>query len=73
MKATLEFDLGDPDDRMAHLQCIKALDMSLALWSITEKIKYKYREENTIPIEELQRDIYEILEEYNIDVEELTY
>ena len=34
MKATLEFDLDDPDDRMAHFRCIKSLDMALALFEI---------------------------------------
>lgn len=34
MKATLEFDLTDIDDKMAHLRCVKATDMALALWEI---------------------------------------
>jgi len=29
MKATLEFDLNDPDDRMAHFRCVKSLDMAI--------------------------------------------
>ena len=35
MKAILEFDLNDPDDRMEHLRCVKATDMALVLWEIT--------------------------------------
>ena len=34
MKATLEFDLNDHDQRMEHMRCIKATDMALALWDI---------------------------------------
>lgn len=34
MKAKLEFDLADPDDKMEHMRCIKSLDMALALWEI---------------------------------------
>lgn len=72
MKAILEFDLSDPEDRMEHLRCIKSFNMSLAIWDIINKIKYKYREESTIPIEDLQYDIHSILDEYNINIEEIT-
>jgi len=34
MKAILEFDLDDADDRMAHLRCIKSTDMAIVLWKI---------------------------------------
>ena len=34
MKAKLEFDLTDIDDRMEHLRAIKSLDMALTLWDI---------------------------------------
>ena len=39
MKAILEFDLNDLDDRMAHLRCVKAEDMALALWEIRYNLK----------------------------------
>ena len=34
MKATLEFNLDNPDDKIDHMRCIKATDMSLMLWDI---------------------------------------
>ena len=34
MKATLEFDLNDADDRIAHLRCVKSDDLAYVLWSI---------------------------------------
>ena len=34
MKAILEFDLNDADERMNHLRCVKAFDMALALFNI---------------------------------------
>lgn len=34
MKATLEFNLDEIDDRLAHARCIHATDMALALWEI---------------------------------------
>jgi hypothetical protein len=36
MKATLEFNLDNPEDRMAHLRCVKATDMAGALWRIMQ-------------------------------------
>lgn len=41
MKATLEFDLNDFDDRMAHLRCVKSTDMALALWEIRCNLRKK--------------------------------
>jgi hypothetical protein len=34
MKAILEFDLDDHDDKMAHLRCVKSLDLALFIWDI---------------------------------------
>ena len=39
MKATLEFDLNDQDDRMAHFRCVKSLDMAIALFEILHNTK----------------------------------
>jgi hypothetical protein len=39
MKATLTFNLDDSDDAMAHLRCVKSLDMALALWEVSGKIR----------------------------------
>jgi len=34
MIAVLEFDLDNHEDRMAHLRCIKSLEMAIALFEI---------------------------------------
>ncbi len=39
MKATLEFDLTDPDDRMEHFRCVKSLDMAIVLFEILHNTK----------------------------------
>ena len=80
MKAILEFDLNDPDDRMAHLRCIKATDMALALFDILVKLK----DITEFSIESLEADsdkwdgaevvytlIQQIAEKYNINIDEL--
>ena len=32
MKANLEFDLDDFDDKLSHFRCVKAFDMACVLW-----------------------------------------
>ena len=39
MKAILEFDLNDMDDRLDHLRCVKSLDMALVLWDIVYNMR----------------------------------
>lgn len=39
MKATISFDLDDPQDAMAHYRCVKALDMALAIWTFSERLR----------------------------------
>jgi hypothetical protein len=68
MKATLEFNLDDPEDRMAHLRCVHSLDMAIALFDIV----YNLRK----PVEYGQyKDAYEgissILDEQGIDIDKL--
>jgi hypothetical protein len=38
MKATLEFNLDDFDDRMSHFRCVMGINMALALWNIEMKL-----------------------------------
>ena len=55
MKATLEFNL--PDDKMEFERANQSLEMALALWHISH-LKQDFR-------------IVEILEKYNLNVEDL--
>jgi hypothetical protein len=65
MKAKLEFDLNDRDDQMAHLRCVKSLDMAIALWKIQQIAmgieKYEYTPE------QIQEKIFEELGDINLD------
>tara|TARA_R110000822_G_scaffold454_5_gene2193 strand:+ start:953 stop:1162 length:210 start_codon:yes stop_codon:yes gene_type:complete len=67
MKATVEFDLEDLDDVMAHLRCVKSMDMALALFRIQGIIKDKW-EFNAV---EIQQKINGVFEEYDINLEDL--
>lgn len=72
MRAKLIFDLDSMDDLAAYERCNKSLDMSLALWDFSQKLrsisKYGTGEED---VESISKDFYEILEEYNINLEKL--
>ncbi len=77
-KAKIEYDLNDPDDRMAHFRAVKSLDMAGALWDITHNTKkglewsLEGKEIDKYDVLELVFDkIYEILEEHNIYTDEL--
>ena len=39
MKATLQFNLDDEDDRMAHFRCVKSLDMALAMYEFAGSLR----------------------------------
>jgi hypothetical protein len=39
MKAILEFDLDNPDDKMSHLRCIKATEMMITIWEIDQHLR----------------------------------
>ena len=78
MKATLTFDLNEPEDVANHKLAIKATDMSLALWEIlfnTRKgIEWEIEEKNLSAYEALDRvyeKIHEALEEHDININKL--
>jgi hypothetical protein len=82
MKATLSYNLNDPDDRMAHMRAVKSLDMASALFEITRNLRKKvirrFEDEDDEKeydefdgIEEVFDRIHEILEENSIDIDEL--
>lgn len=77
-KATLEFDLNDPDDVIIHKRMVKSLDMSMALWDITHNTKkgLEWSLENKDldkyeVLELVYEKIYEILDQHNINTDEL--
>jgi len=77
-KATLEFDLNDSDDQMAHLRAVKSLDMALALWEIIYNTKKKIEseiEENKLDgydtLDKVYEKIWESLDDHGIKINEL--
>lgn len=77
-KATLEFDLNDPDDTMAHLRAVKSTDMALALWEILYNTKKGIEweiEENKLDgyevLDKVYQKIWDSLDEHGIKIDEL--
>jgi len=77
-KATLEFDLNDSDDMIAHLRAVKSLDMAMALWEIVHNTKKGLEwsmEDKEIDkydaLELVYKKIHEILDDHNINTDEL--
>jgi ribosomal protein L14 len=73
MKATLQFNLDNPDDEMAHMRCVKAKDMALAIWDIQQLLRewMKRKDGSYIRFDEAQSAICLIIESYDINLDEL--
>ena len=76
MKATIEFDLHDPEDKREHQRMLKSVDMHLALWDISQELrsKVKYASDSMSKDEyeaweQAQEMFYRIINEYTIDLE----
>jgi hypothetical protein len=77
--AILKFDLEDVDDKRSHLRCIKSSDMVLALWEFTRNSRkslensYKEGQDFYDGVDETYKRLFELFEDYHIDIDELTY
>lgn len=80
MKATLKFDLDNPDDVISHQRCVKALDMACILFEIQHNLKkrlvHKFESQPKLwgvdnGIDETFRCINDLFEDYNINLEEI--
>lgn len=78
MKATLNFDLEDLDDKMAHQRCVKATDMALVLWELSYNFRKKFEaeieKENHTDyeiVEMFYKGFYELMEEHGIILDDL--
>ena len=76
MKAILEFDLEDNEDVRAHLRCVKSLDLSLVVWELMTNSKksilsQSQSEDFMEGVEAVFEKVHELLEKYNINIEEI--
>lgn len=78
MKAILEYDLDDVDDKMAHLRAVKSLDMACCLFEILRNTKkgLEWELENKEidsyeTLELIFNKIWEVVDDHNIKIDEL--
>lgn len=84
-KAILEFNLDEPDDRMAFKRANKALDMACVLFEIQNNFRKKCmreleaKEEFGIKLDAywgadlVLESLHALLQEYNIDTDEIIH
>lgn len=80
MKAILEFNLDEHEDRVAHLRSVKSLDLVLSLHDLDQelrsKIKYAPDSESREKIEaynEIRNFLHQTMSGYSLDFDELMY
>jgi hypothetical protein len=80
MKATLTYNLDNPDDKMAHLRAIKSLDMAIILHEleynlhkrIERQLEVESKQYTDMEVVQMYRDeITELIKENNINIDEL--
>mgnify|MGYP000595508306 CR=1 FL=1 len=72
MKATLEFDLNDPADTMAHLRCVNAANMAAFIWDLKHNLWRKWKHDETdFNLDNYKEALYELMKDYNIDIDNL--
>jgi hypothetical protein len=69
MKAIIEFNLDDHEDRMAHFRCVKALDMALALWTFSGRLRRLVDDEKGV--DAFWEEWEDTLGEYGIKMDDL--
>jgi hypothetical protein len=77
-KVKVIFDLNDPDDIMTHRRFMQSTDMALAMWefknSLWRKLKHvpdDMPDEEYKAIQSIQKEFFEILDEYHLNLDKL--
>ena len=69
MKATISFDLDDAQDAQAHFRCVKALDMALAMWTFSGRLRRLVDDEKGV--DAFWEEWEDTMGEYGIKFDEL--
>jgi hypothetical protein len=62
MKATLEFDLDCPEDRLQHKKAVDAADLSIFLWDLEQDL-FRTARKHGYPDSVIGRRLNELLEQ----------
>lgn len=72
-KGILEFDLVDSDGKRRFRAACKAEDLVCLLWSFSEYyLRRRVKEGIPTSLEEVREVLYDLMDEYGIDLEDLT-
>jgi hypothetical protein len=73
MKGTLEYDLNNIDDQIEMKRAMKATDMALFIWELKHNFWRKWKHDDSdFNLETWKEALYDLLDEHNINVDELT-
>ena len=72
MKAILEFDLNDPEDRKQHLRCVHSTDMASFIWQLKYNFWRKWKHDETdFNLNNYRDELSDLMNDYNIDIDNL--
>ena len=79
MKAILEFNLDEPDDRLNHNQCVKANNMAGVLWELAYNSKKQMEWELDANdkldryevLDMVYKRLFDLMEEHDVNIERL--
>lgn len=71
-KATLEYDLNDPDDVLLHKKAVNVRDVYSFLWEYDQWLRgiIKYQEQNTWPqMDDVREKFHQMMNEHGVNLE----
>jgi CRISPR/Cas system CSM-associated protein Csm5 (group 7 of RAMP superfamily) len=78
MKAILEFNLDEPEDRSDHLRAVKSLNIVSVIWEFDMYLRsqLKYNDENLTneayeALDKAREKLYEIMSSQHVSMDEL--
>jgi hypothetical protein len=69
MKAKLEFDLNDSEDKMSHMRCVKSTDMAIVLFELTHNLKKRL--ERRFESQQKELDEFDVIDETFMEIRNL--
>jgi hypothetical protein len=71
MKATLEFNLDEPDDEVSYTRCVKAKDMALLIWDYDNYLRGEGKYNDDPLAVKHGEEFRAMLEKHNINFDEI--
>ena len=71
MESNIKFDLEDSDDAMAHLRCIKSLELVLVIWDMDQWLRNEVKHHGKEGYQEVRDHLWSIMNEHGIILDEL--